>query len=635
MTEGTADVLRVEQIDDIGLITLASPPVNALSRPLREALIAATDDLNATPSIRVIVIISDLHVFSAGADMREFAQPPRRPYLQDVCANLEASRKPVVTVLHGAAFGGALGIAMASHARVALPGTRLGLTEVHAGVLPGAGGTQRTPRLAGVRTAIDLIVSGRTFDAAEGLATGLLDRMMDGTPRRVALRAARDVLSGALPTRRTGQIRVRVDPAVIAAAAQALAADPAATAAQRKAVEAISHAGLPLADGILHERAMVLELLKGPERQGLAHAHSVERLSRQLPDALAPARLPDAAAIIGHDAAATGFAAALLQAGLQVTLLCPAGVPQDDLRKRVLTQARVLDSQRPVPRQSPGDLGSALRVTDDLAALTGESLVLMAQDAAIDPALRARLSGLVPPDAVLGVITLGEDPAILPEMDDVLAGLVGLHAVARPGPSHLLEVQHTGYTPPGFVATAFALAVAMRMAVVRSQNKPVSVAILDHAQHLVRHLVQAGVPARRLQQLIADSGLGPAEPVVARWIAHGPALASGGAAGSLGDADILDRYRAALLLAACRALESDPALRPADIDTALLGHGMRRTLGGLFHIADRLGPAPLMAQIAGWSDEDPDLWHIPDLLTRLASRNGSFADLNKEPTRGS
>ncbi|MDO9526162.1 MAG: enoyl-CoA hydratase/isomerase family protein, partial [Gemmobacter sp.] len=200
MTDLTEEQDRVEIVDDIGLIILASPPVNALARPLREAMITATDRLNATPEVRVIAVLSDLHVFSAGADIREFSRPLRRPYLQDVCANLEASHKPVVAVLHGAAFGGGLGIAMASHARVALPGTRLGLTEVHVGILPGAGGTQRTPRLTGVSTAIDLIVSGRKFDAAEGLAHGIIDRIMPGTPRAVALQAAKDVLSGALPT---------------------------------------------------------------------------------------------------------------------------------------------------------------------------------------------------------------------------------------------------------------------------------------------------------------------------------------------------------------------------------------------------------------------------------------------------
>lgn len=627
MTDAATDLVRVDVIDDVGLITLSSPPVNALARPLREAIIAATDQLNATPGVRVIAVLSDRHVFSAGADIREFSRPLRRPYLQDVCANLEASQKPVVAVLHGAAFGGGLGIAMASHARVALPGTRLGLTEVHVGILPGAGGTQRTPRLTGVSTAIDLIVSGRKFDATEGVGNGIIDRIMPGTPREVALQAARDVLSGALPTRRTGQIPVRVDPAVIAAATRKLAADRWASAAQHKAIEAIAHAGLPLAEGILRERAMVLELLQGPERQALAHAQMAERMARQIPEAGIPPRPTATAAVIGTDEVAIGFAAALLQAGVAVTSLCAPKDGTADLHTSILHRAEVIGQAGAMPPADTGSLMARLTVTPDLTALRPADIVVIAATHDVR-ATMARLDPILRPGVVIGVLTIGDDLATVINGAGRAGDIVGLHAV----PSRLLEVQIADRTAPDVVATVFALAARMRIVAVRNLGRPVSARIQAQGRRYAGQLLVAGVQSARLDRLIADAGLG-ASPLTDLDPAH--LSPPSGIAAPLTDDGIVARYRAAMILEACRALEQGEALRPGDIDAALLGHGFRRTLGGLFHAADRIGLPALVAQIDGWSAEAPDFWHIPGLLRQLAGRNGYFADLNKEQTRGS
>ena len=153
--------------DDIGVITIDSPPVNALGQAVRQGLADAVAQGNDDAESRVLVLVAKGRTFIAGADIREFGKPPQAPILPEVIATLEASAKPIVAVLHGTALGGGFEVALGCQLRVALPGTKVGLPEVKLGLLPGAGGTQRLPRLAGVEAALDLITSGRFVGADE------------------------------------------------------------------------------------------------------------------------------------------------------------------------------------------------------------------------------------------------------------------------------------------------------------------------------------------------------------------------------------------------------------------------------------------------------------------------------------
>ncbi|MDO9525689.1 MAG: 3-hydroxyacyl-CoA dehydrogenase NAD-binding domain-containing protein, partial [Gemmobacter sp.] len=431
----------------------------------------------------------------------------------------------------------------------------------------------------------------------------------------------------------TGQIRVRVDPAVIAAAAEKLAADRWASAAQRKAVETIAHAGLPLAEGILHERATVLDLLQGPERQALAHAHMAERMTRHIPEATAAPRPIAAAAVIGDNENAIGFAAAFLHAGLAVTTLCDLEDRKAGLRAAILLRATELGQASVTPRAESLSLASRFAVTTDLAALHAADLVVIASEHAVSTTI-ACLDPVVRPGVVIGVVTAGDAFAALSDAGNRSQDIVGLHAVQPPGPSRLLEVQLADITAPEAVATVFALAARMRMVAVRNLGRPVGMRIHAHCHRFAQQMLLAGVPPSRLDRLIADAGLGPrrfadavpAAPNRPRALDAAPALA---------DDAIVARYFAAMTLEACRALDQGASLRATDIDATLLGYGLRRTLGGLFHMADRMGLPGLIAQIDSWSAEAPDFWHLPDRLRQLARRKGHFADLNKEQMRES
>ncbi|WP_338014568.1 enoyl-CoA hydratase/isomerase family protein [Rhodophyticola sp. CCM32] len=177
-----SDVVAMERVGTTGLIALNNPPVNAASAALRKGVWDAVETLEAEPGIDIIALYGTGRSFIAGADIREFGKPPADPWLPALCRRIEECTTPVLSILHGAALGGGLEVALATHARIALPGIVIGLPEVTLGILPGAGGTQRTPRLIGIPAALELITSGKHISADTALSLGLVDRIADGPP---------------------------------------------------------------------------------------------------------------------------------------------------------------------------------------------------------------------------------------------------------------------------------------------------------------------------------------------------------------------------------------------------------------------------------------------------------------------
>ena len=173
--QASTSVVELRQDGDVLLVSVNNPPVNALGAAVRQGLMAAMEQADASAAVKAVVIVGQGKAFIAGADIREFGKPPVQPFLPDVCNRIEACSKPVVAVIHGAALGGGLEIAMSAHYRLALPGAKLGLPEVSLGLVPGAGGTQRAPRLMGVKAATELMLSGQQIGAKAGLAAGLVD----------------------------------------------------------------------------------------------------------------------------------------------------------------------------------------------------------------------------------------------------------------------------------------------------------------------------------------------------------------------------------------------------------------------------------------------------------------------------
>src|SRR5215469_6215556 len=200
------EVVRIVPQGDVAVIEIDNPPVNATSLAVRAGLTSALAQAEADPAVKAIVLAAAGRTFVAGADIKEQGRPPQPPFLPEVCNAIEASAKPVVAAIHGTALGGGFELTLAAHARIATADARVGLPEVNLGIIPGAGGTQRAPRLCGVPAAIDLATSGKPLPAPKALALGLIDRIADGDLRSAAIGFARELIGK--PIRRTGALAV-------------------------------------------------------------------------------------------------------------------------------------------------------------------------------------------------------------------------------------------------------------------------------------------------------------------------------------------------------------------------------------------------------------------------------------------
>ncbi|HDZ49062.1 hypothetical protein LCGC14_0294300 [marine sediment metagenome] len=272
---------------DIGVIQIANPPVNALSHAVRSGLVNALEEGINDTQAKALVVLADGRTFIAGADIREFGKPPQAPLLPDVINQLEACPKPLIAALHGTALGGGLEVALGCHYRVALEGTRVGLPEVKLGLLPGAGGTQRLPRLVGVERALEMITSGRFVEAEDALEAGIIDAISSAaTPFEAGVAAANEILAGNQTPRITGKLPAPMaNPQAIASTLERLNQESPALFSPFRIVEAVeaSITAESLQDGLRRERELFLACMDSPQRAGLIHLFFAARNPHLVP----------------------------------------------------------------------------------------------------------------------------------------------------------------------------------------------------------------------------------------------------------------------------------------------------------------------------------------------------------------
>ncbi|MBK6960644.1 MAG: enoyl-CoA hydratase/isomerase family protein [Gammaproteobacteria bacterium] len=320
-----SDAVSFTRDGEIGVITVANPPVNALSQPVRAGLKDAVQAGLADAGVKAMVLICDGATFIAGADIREFGKPLAAPSLVPVIDAMEASDKPIVAAIHGTALGGGLEVALGCHYRVAVPGARVGLPEVNLGLLPGAGGTQRLPRLVGVEKALDFIVQGTHVPAAEARRLGLLDELIEGDLKTGAIAFARRVLAENRGVKRASALPV-------APVAADFFANYEAGIARRlrgfkapfniiKAVQAAAE--LPFAAGMKREAELFQDLMTSSESRAQRHVFFAEREVAKIPGLPKDTaqREINTAAVIGAGTMGGGIAMNFANAGIPVTLL--------------------------------------------------------------------------------------------------------------------------------------------------------------------------------------------------------------------------------------------------------------------------------------------------------------------------
>ncbi len=310
--------------DDIGIVRVNNPPVNALSHAVRQGLLDAVSAAQ-TDASEALVILCDGRTFIAGADITEFGKAPLEPHLPDLLNTIEASTKPVIAALHGTALGGGFETALSAHYRCAVDSAKVGLPEVKLGLLPGAGGTQRVPRLAGAAAALDLITSGAPISAGKALQLGLIDKIVDGDLRDDAVAWARELVAGGAPVRRTSELAVPdVEPGLFDDYRAQLSKRARGQIAPQHIVTCVEAAvNLPFDEGRAVERDLFAECMQSSQSIAMRHLFFAERQAAKV-DGLAkdtPLRPVDSVGIIGGGTMGGGIAMSFANAGIPVTMI--------------------------------------------------------------------------------------------------------------------------------------------------------------------------------------------------------------------------------------------------------------------------------------------------------------------------
>ncbi|MCJ1900896.1 MULTISPECIES: 3-hydroxyacyl-CoA dehydrogenase NAD-binding domain-containing protein [Paracoccus] len=504
---------------EIATVTVDNPPVNALSAALRQGLWDAVETLDADGSVAVVVLVCAGRTFIAGADVTEFGKPPVPPHLPDLVDRIEAAAKPWVAAIHGSALGGGLEVAMGCRFRVAAQGASLGLPEVSLGIVPGASGTVRTPRLVGVPAAVELVTSGRPLRAAQAAEAGLVDAVIQGDLLEGAVAFARHALTRPLPQPSSARPVAAPDPAfwaeqekAVAKAAKGAAAPLRALACLRKAAEA------SFAEAMAFERETFLELRSSEQAAALRHVFFAERAAPR------PAALRDVeplalrrAAVVGGGTMGAGIAAALRDAGLPVVLVERddeavargmanlRGIFDGAVRRGKLTQAQAAD-------RLAGVTG-----TTDYALLADADLVIEAvfEEIGVKRAVFDRLAQVCRPDAVLATNTSYLDPRAIAGGLPGPERFIGLHFFSPANVMKLLEIVPVPETSERTLATGFALARLLKKIPVRAGicEGFIGNRILKRYRAAAEALVRQGVAIAEIDAAMRGHGfaMGPFE----------------------------------------------------------------------------------------------------------------------------
>jgi 3-hydroxyacyl-CoA dehydrogenase len=329
---------RFEKRGDVGIIWINNPPVNAISVGVREAMIDGCAKLNADPEIKAGVLACEGRTFMAGADITEFGKPPLSPGLHEAINAIENSPKPIVAAIHGTAFGGGLESALACHYRVAIASAQVGLPEVKLGILPGAGGTQRLPRLIGIDAALNIIVSGDPVPATQAAKVGVVDKIVEGDLLEGAIAFAKDLVAKKAPARKIRDISIDVGklPAgYFDEARKRIAKEKKNLFSPQRIVDALEAAAtLPFDNGMARERELFVQCQQNSQAKALQHVFFAERKAANIPnlDKSVKPREVKAVGIIGAGTMGGGIAMNFLNVGIPVTLL---EVKQDALDRGI------------------------------------------------------------------------------------------------------------------------------------------------------------------------------------------------------------------------------------------------------------------------------------------------------------
>ncbi len=454
---------------DVAIVAIDSPPVNALSQAVRDGLKRGVEAANANGAVKAIVIICAGRTFIAGADISEFGKPPAAPYLPEVLDRIENAGKPVIAAIHGTALGGGFEVALTAHYRIAVPSAKCGLPEIKLGLIPGAGGTQRLPRLIGVEKALDVILSGSPFGAREAREWGVVDELAgEGELRESALAFARRLIAEKAPLRK---VRDRSDkleaarghPEIFDAIRKANARKFRGFEAWEKAIVSVRNAvELPFDEGILKEREMFMALLGTTQSKAQRHVFFAERQAARIGDIGPddPTRRIAKVAVIGAGTMGGGIAMNFLSAGIPVAIIETSKEALDRgvsiMRRNYENTAKKGRLTMPEVEERMGRLAPSL----DFGDLASADLVIEAayEDMELKKSIFERLDAIAKPGAILASNTSYLDIDAIAAKTKRPEDVLGMHFFSPANVMRLLEIVRGAKTSKPVLATVAKLA---------------------------------------------------------------------------------------------------------------------------------------------------------------------------------
>ncbi len=642
-----SQAVRYERRGSAGIITVDNPPVNAPSQAVRQGLMDALAQGRSDGQAKALIVIGAGRTFIAGADIKEFGRPLAPPDLNAVIGGLESSAKPTIAAIHGTALGGGLEVALGCHYRVAVPLAQVGLPEVKLGLLPGAGGTQRLPRLIGAKAALDMITSGDFVRAAPAKALGIIDEIVEGDLLEGALRFAESAAARGIAGRR---IRDRDDKLADARGNATLFTDYRSAVRKRargqesplRCIDAVEAAvNLPFDQGLKREREIFEELVTSTQARALIHAFFAEREAMNIPDVPAdtPTRPIKSAAVIGAGTMGGGIAMNFASAGIPVTVIETA---QDALERGLDvvrnnyagTVAKGRLDQAAMDKRMGLIKGSL-----DLAAVKDADVVVEAvfEEMAIKQELFAKLDRLAKPGAVLATNTSSLDIDVIAGVTGRPQDVIGTHFFSPANVMRLVEVVRGAKTAKDVVATAMRLGKTMgdmagndvgwRIRKQQAASRP-NDRRYSHLADQICEMGRFGLKTNAGWYRYDKGSRTPLpDPEIEKLIlAESKRL--GATRQRIADDEIVKRTIYALVNEGAKLLEEGIALRSSDIDIIYItGYGFPAWRGGPMFYADTVGLDQVLADVQRFHRTHGYFWRPAPLLGRLAREGKRFSDV--------
>ena len=680
------DVTTLEHDGVVAIVTVDSPPVNALSAAVRTGVAEAMAQTAADDAVKAVVLICGGRTFFAGADITEFGKPVIQPDLRALQRIVEDMPKPVIAAIHGTALGGGLELALVAHRRIAVPSAKCGLPEVKLGLLPGAGGTQRLPRVVGVRRALEMMTGGDPISATEAERVGLIDRLaMEGALRADAIAFAREVAATGGPLEKVRDRPLAAEPGLFDAFRQANARKFRGLMAPEAIVRSVEQGiGVPFDEALENERALFRELMAGPQSAALRHIFFAERQAAKV-DALpagTPTRPIAKVGVIGAGTMGGGIAMNFANVGLPVTIV--------ETKQEALDRGLAIIRRNYENSAKKGKL-TAEQVEQRMACLTGSLALddLADRDLVIEAVfeqmdvkqdLFRRLDAVAKPDAILATNTSYLDVDAIAGVTKRPESVIGLHFFSPANVMRLLEIVNGAKTDPAVLATGVALAktiakvgvvvgnchgfVGNRMlaarhaqaeAVVTEGAMPWDVDRVIHdfgfamGPFAMRDLVGLDVGWNRatstsatVREILNEMGRhgqksgggyydydekrnATPSPIAERAVVDFSAK-QGVQRRAVSDEEIRDRCLLAMVNEGAKILDEGIAQRASDIDTVWInGYGWPPYRGGPMFWADQVGLAVVLDKLKALEAAHGAVFRPSPLIERLVSEGKGFA----------